>query len=139
MSQNAFSSIEHDWNEPLPLPQGPPLLPWPENIFQEPFELYVKELARSTEVPVELPAMQKLNKLAVMPSCASLIRIPAMFPTAVNAAATARFSRGYRHWLFIHFVSSPRNPGGLFKSTPSMLRVGCSSSIRSVLNSTDWA
>lgn len=51
------------WNAPLSL-EGPPLAPWPENVFPEPFNLYIKELARSTETPIELAAMLTLAVVA---------------------------------------------------------------------------
>ena len=70
-------------------------------------------------LPVPLPATQNDNKLGVIPSNSSVYLMPAKLLTAVNAQATARFSRGYKHWLFIHSVNDPTKSGGLFKSTGS--------------------
>ncbi|NGX26156.1 MAG: hypothetical protein K940chlam6_00068 [Chlamydiae bacterium] len=67
MSQETFSPMSNeDWSQPLPLKEGPTLLPWPQDAFPETFELYVKELARSTEVPIELPAMLVLAGVATV-------------------------------------------------------------------------
>ena len=57
MQDNA--SLYHDWQPPLPLEEVP-LLPWPDNVFPQPFEIFVKELACSTETPIELAAMLTL-------------------------------------------------------------------------------
>lgn len=52
-------SNSFEWPEPLPLGEVQ-LTPWPENSFPAPFETFVKELARSTETPIELAAMLTL-------------------------------------------------------------------------------
>lgn len=59
------TTLNHDdWNTPLPLLEGVTLLPWPLDVFPEPFEKFAKELARSTETPVELTSMLTLAVVA---------------------------------------------------------------------------
>ena len=53
----------NDWNPPLKL-EGVPLLSWPENVFPESMEIFVRELSRSTETPIELSAMLVLSVVA---------------------------------------------------------------------------
>lgn len=52
-----------EWGPPLSL-EGRMLLPWPRNTFPKTLENYVRELARSTETPVELSAMLTLTVVA---------------------------------------------------------------------------
>jgi hypothetical protein len=53
----------NDWNPPLTL-EGVKLPAWPEDIFPEPFNLFLKELSRSTETPIELASMLILSIIA---------------------------------------------------------------------------
>lgn len=63
------------WNEPILLPDDPYLHPWPENVFPEPFNSFVKELARSVEVPVELPAGLLLSIIATCAQTKFQVRV----------------------------------------------------------------
>ena len=61
---------------------------------------------------------------------------------ATNDAATARCSRGYRHWALTHWQTWPTNPGGRSRSTPSIEKgrpsfCGSSSNTAVGVNSTD--
>lgn len=57
--QNISINENHNWNSPLSL-EGNSLLPWPLDVLPDPFMTYVKELARSTETPIELSALLTL-------------------------------------------------------------------------------
>lgn len=52
-----------EWGQPLSL-EDKPLLPWPQNVLPQILEDFIRELARSTETPVELSAMLALAVLA---------------------------------------------------------------------------
>lgn len=52
--------FSEEWPEPLPF-EDIPLHLWPDGCFPYPFETFVKELARSTETPIELAAMLTLS------------------------------------------------------------------------------
>ncbi len=72
-----------DWPEPLPLEEVP-LLPWPENSFPAPFEIFIKELARSTETPIELAAMLTLSVVATATHKRYQVQIKADYFEPVN-------------------------------------------------------
>ncbi len=80
--QDTTSNI-HDWNLPLPLEEVP-LLPWPENVFPAPFDKFVKELARSTETPIELSAMLTLAAVATAAQKKYFIQIKSDYFERVN-------------------------------------------------------
>lgn len=73
----------HDWNPPVPL-QEDTLRAWPENVFPEPFELFAKELARSTETPIELAAMLTLAAIATASHKRYKVQIKADYFEPVN-------------------------------------------------------
>ncbi len=77
------SSNNCAWPEPLPLEEVP-LLPWPENSFPPPFEMFVKELARSTETPIELAAMLTLSVVATATHKRYQVQIKADYSEPVN-------------------------------------------------------
>lgn len=77
------SSNTCGWPEPLPLEEVP-LLPWPENSFPPPFEMFVKELARSTETPIELAAMLTLSAVATATHKRYQVQIKADYSEPVN-------------------------------------------------------
>jgi len=85
MSQETFTAMsKEDWSQPLPLREGPALLPWPQAVFPEPFDLYVKELARSTEVPIELPAMLVLSTIATVMQSAFEVQVKEDYSEPTN-------------------------------------------------------
>lgn len=53
-----------NWNPPIPLDEEAYLLPWPDNVYPEPFNTFVHELSRSTETPIELSAILVLTMVA---------------------------------------------------------------------------
>lgn len=66
MTQQNNASSNNEWTPPLPLPEGVSLLPWPSAVFPEPFEMFVQELSRATETPIELAAMVTLSTVATL-------------------------------------------------------------------------
>lgn len=72
-----------DWHPPLPL-EGVSLQPWPEEIFPEPFDTFVSELARSTETPIELAAMMTLAVVATAVQNRYLIQIKEDYNEPLN-------------------------------------------------------
>ena len=77
------TSNTSDWTEPLPLEEVP-LLPWPENSFPPPFETFVKELARSTETPIELASLLTLAVVAAAAHKRYQVQIKADYFEPVN-------------------------------------------------------
>lgn len=57
------SVTAEEWPEPMPL-DDKPLPAWPENVFPEAVEEFVKDVSRSTETPIELAAGVCLAVLA---------------------------------------------------------------------------
>ena len=72
-----------NWNPPLSL-EGVPLFPWPENVFPMPYEMFVKELSRSTETPIELAAMLTLAAIATASQKKYQVQIKVDYFESVN-------------------------------------------------------
>lgn len=72
-----------DWPEPLPFEEVP-LQPWPNNVFPEPFETFVQELARSTETPIELAAMLTLSVIGTAVHKRFQVQIKSDYKEPVN-------------------------------------------------------
>lgn len=74
----------HEWNYPHPLPEGVPLLPWPKDVFPEPFESFTRELSRSTETPIELSSMLILAVVAASSQKRYKVQIKTDYSEPVN-------------------------------------------------------
>lgn len=59
-----LNSSTKNWNPPIPLDEEAYLLPWPDNVYPEPFNAFINELSRSTETPIELSATLLLAVVA---------------------------------------------------------------------------
>lgn len=57
---------KYEWQPPQLLGEGHCLFDWPVEAFPEPFGAFVKELARSTETPVDLAAMLTLATISAI-------------------------------------------------------------------------
>lgn len=80
--QDTTSNIT-DWTEPLPLEEVP-LRAWPENGFPLPFDIFVKELARSTETPIEMSALLTLTAVAAAAHKRYVVQIKQDYLEPVN-------------------------------------------------------
>jgi len=108
MKQESFtSSSKEDWNEPLPLKEGQSLLPWPKEVLPEPFGLYVEELARSTEVPIELPSMLVLATVATVMQSAFEVEIKDDYKEPTNLWVLAILPPASRKSRIYTEVTSP--------------------------------
>lgn len=83
MEMQDLTSHFSDWPEPLPFEEVP-LQPWPNNVFPEPFQTFVNELARSTETPIELAAMLTLSVIATAAHKSFQIQIKSDYIEPVN-------------------------------------------------------
>lgn len=77
------SSNNHDWKPPLLL-EGVSLLSWPNDAYPEPFNMFVNELARSTETPIELAAMLTLAATATSSQKRYQVQIKSDYNEPVN-------------------------------------------------------
>lgn len=106
MQDNA--SLYHDWQSPLPL-EGIPLLPWPDAMFPPPFEAFARELARSTETPIELAAMLTLATVATVSHHLYEVQVKVDYVEPVNL------------WLLIILPPASRK-SRVFNETTSPIR-----------------
>lgn len=73
----------YEWQPPLKL-EGPSLLPWPSEVFPVAFELFIKELSRSTETPIELSALLVLAVVATAAQKKYHVQVKADYIEPVN-------------------------------------------------------
>lgn len=64
--------------------EGVPLLPWPSEVFPSPFREFIKELARSTETPVELAGLLTLAVVATAGQAKYRVQIKEDYHEPVN-------------------------------------------------------
>lgn len=71
------------WKSPVLLNEGG-ILPWPEEVFPEPFGIFAKELSRSVETPPELAGMLLLAVVAAVVQKKYRIQVKEDYQETVN-------------------------------------------------------
>jgi len=108
MAQVHNSPFYHDeWNHPLPLPEGVPLQPWPSSAFPEPFESFAKELARSSETPIELSSMITLSAVAAIAQKNYEVQIKADYTEPLNIWVAAILPPSSRKSRIYSVITKP--------------------------------
>ncbi len=72
-----------DWDTPQEF-EGVKLPKWPNNAFPEPAQKYVQEVSRSSETPIELPAMLFLSSVATASQKKYIVEIKKLYRETVN-------------------------------------------------------
>jgi hypothetical protein len=88
-------SFEEEWAPPEKF-RGVSLPLWPEGVFPEPFGIFVHELARSTETPVELAALMMLPAIATAAQRIYKVQIKADYSEPLNIWTSVALPSGSR-------------------------------------------